>query len=128
MRKENCRACSHISIFSIELLIVQMALGYSAVLFGLIAVACATSKRYCLLPGVCFDTHDVPTPWQRPFKFNLAPFVLMAITQCVVRQSSFLGHLSGSFAHDPSIRVVLTRVGSDAAQAFLWASPCLGCR
>lgn len=73
----------------------QMALGYSAVLFGLIAVACATSKRYCLLPGVCFDTHNVPTPWQRPFKFNLAPFVLMAITQCVVRQSSLLGHLSG---------------------------------
>lgn len=77
---------------------MQMAMGYSAVLFGLIAVACVTSKSYCVLPGVCFSTYEVPTPW-RPLRLNLAPFVMMGVTQCVVRRSSLLGHLSGSFVH-----------------------------
>ena len=101
-----------------------MALGYSAVLFGLITVACATSTQYCLLPGMCFSTYELPTPWH-PFKFNLAPFVLMGITQCVVRQSSLLGHLSGSFVHD-GLRLLLT--GAAARQASSWASLRLGCR
>jgi membrane associated rhomboid family serine protease len=72
----------------------QTSLGYSSVLFAMITLLTLNSRSYAPLPflkDLEFTTHHLTNG----IKFNAAPLCLLLVTQVIMKQASFVGHLSG---------------------------------
>lgn len=69
--------------------------GYSGVLFAWMVIVTMEQEQSCpvfFLPDMCFNTYTI---WGNILKFNISPFVQLAVMQIIIPRVSFVGHLSG---------------------------------
>jgi len=71
-------------------------IGFSGVLFALMVVQTLDYAESCpipfMFPDLCFATHTIPFV---NIRWNISPLVSLVFTQLVIRNASFIGHLSG---------------------------------
>jgi membrane associated rhomboid family serine protease len=71
-------------------------IGFSGVLFAWMVVQTLDYAESCPLPSIfpdlCFATHTLPI---LNIRWNVSPMVSLIFTQVLIRNASFMGHLSG---------------------------------
>ena len=77
-------------------LLDRPVVGFSGVLFAWMVVQTLHYEESCpipfLFPDVCFATHTIPFV---NIRWNISPVVSLLVTQVMIRNASFVGHLSG---------------------------------